>query len=316
MPTVVIRHDLPIAAALEGRRSDLTVIAAESTDSAVSAVSNDGADILVVNPSLWDDRIAAGLNEGDWVQATSAGYAAFPLEEFQDRGVTFTNAAGNYGPPVSEHVFALAIAHARRLPVFFDAQSNHEWARDASHDATDWGGRELTVYGLGDIGEQIARRGLAFEMSVVGVKRDPTTYDGCLDPAAVIRPEDLLERLEETDLLAVSVPLTPETGHSIGASAFQRLPDSAVVINVARGPVVEEAALVDAIINGEIAGAGLDVFEEEPLPDDSPLWDLDEVIVTPHVGGRSDRFIPRFVALFLDNYDRRTDGESLVNRIV
>lgn len=313
MPTVVVRHDLPIADALADRRADLAVIAADSTEEAAEALAE--AEMLVVNPTLWDDRLADELTNGNWVQATSAGYAAFPLDVFRDRGVAFTNAAGNYGPPVSEHVFALALAHARRFPAFFDAQAESQWAREASHSATDWAGRELTVYGLGDIGENVARRGLAFELSVVGIRRDPAAYDGCLASDRVLTPAELPDRLTETDLLVVTVPLTPVTRHSVDAAMFDALPADAFVVNVARGPVVDESALVDAVQSGAIAGAALDVFEEEPLPADSPLWDLDDVIITPHVGGRSDRFVPRFVDLFLENYDRRASDQSLKNRI-
>lgn len=314
MPTVVVRHDLDIAGAISGRREGLEVVAAATTDEAAAAL--EGADMLVVNPTLWDDALVDRLSDGDWVQATSAGYAAFPVETFRERGITFTNAAGNYGPPVSEHVFALALAHARRLPGFFDAQADSRWARELSHDATDWAGRELTVYGLGDLGESVARRGRAFDMSVVGVKRRPADYDGCLPADRVITPAAMTaDRLAETDLLAVTVPLTPETRHSVDATVFRALPESAFVVNVARGSVVDEAALVSALRDGQIAGAGLDVFEEEPLPSDSPLWDLENVILTPHVGGRSDRFVSRFVDLFLENFDRRRHGEGLRNRL-
>lgn len=313
MPTVVVRHDLDIAGALSGTRADLSVISTESTDETETALA--AAEMLVVNPTLWDDRFLPPLEAGDWVQATSAGYAAFPVAAFRERGVVFTNAAGNYGPPVSEHVFALALAHARRLPAFFDAQAEARWAREASRTATDWAGRQLTVYGLGDIGETVARRGLALDLEVVGVKRDPAAYDGCLPADRVITPSAMTDRLRETDLLAVTVPLTSETRHSIDAEVFAALPDDAFVANVARGPVVDQSALVEALEAGSIGGAGLDVFAEEPLPSDSPLWDLENAIVTPHVGGRSDRFVPRFADLFLENYDRRQRGEPLVNRI-
>lgn len=316
MPTVVVNHDLPIAAALEGRRDDLTVRSTAGYEEAVSAL--EGAEFLVCNPGRWDDRLLEVLGPGDWIQATSAGYAAFPIDEFRDRGVTFTNATGIHDPVVAEHVFALAFAFSRMIPEFVSKQAERTWGprTEVSHELTDWKGRTLTVYGLGSIGEAIAERGVAFGMDVRGVKRDPDDYGGCLPPERVLASDELHDVLPETDLLVVIVPLTDETRSSIDEAALRALPDSAVLVNVARGPVVDEAALVDALRTGELAGAGLDVFEEEPLPEDSPLWDMENVIVTPHVGGRSDTFPDRLADLFVENLDRWREDDTLLNQIV
>lgn len=316
MPTVVVNHDLPLADALEGRYDDLTVVSAAGTDEAISALAD--AEFLVCNPGRWDDRLLEALDPGDWIQATSAGYAAFPLEEFRERGVSFSNATGVHDPVVAEHVFALAFAFSRTIPTFVSKQRARVWGpRDeVTADLTDWTGRTLTVYGLGSIGETIAERGSAFGMDVYGVKRDPDDYDGHLPAARVLAGDEFHDVLPETDLLVGIVPLTEETRGSIDETVFRALPDTAILVNVSRGPVVDEAALVDALRAGEIAGAGLDVFETEPLPEASPLWDREDVIVTPHVGGRSDTFPTRFADLFLDNYERWRRDESLRNQIV
>jgi D-2-hydroxyacid dehydrogenase (NADP+) len=316
MPTVVINHDLPLEEAIEGRCPDLTVVTANGTDEAVTALAD--AEFLVCNPGSWDDRLLEALSPGDWVQATSAGYAAFPLEPFHDRGVTFTNATGIHDPVVAEHVFALAFAFSRTIPTFVSKQAEHTWGprTEVSGDLTDWTGRTLTVYGLGSIGETIARRGLAFGMEVYGVKRDPADYDGRLPADRVLGSEAFHDVLPETDLLVAIVPLTEETRGVIDGDVFRALPDSAVLVNVARGPVVDETALLDALAAGELAGAGLDVFEEEPLPADSPLWDREDVLVTPHVGGRSDTFPRRFADLFAENYERWRADEPLRNQLV
>lgn len=314
MPTVLIYHDLPIEEALGGQRDDLAVEAAATREAAIEKLPD--AAIFVTNPRSWDDAFLDGLAAGNWIQATSAGYDAFPIEAFEERGVVFSNAGGNYGPPVSEHVFALAFAHSRKLPTFFERQDHSTWSREVGATTTDWEGKTLTVYGIGDIGEDVARRGLGFDFDVYGVKRDPADYDGCLAADRIVGPDEFHAVLSETELLVATVPLTDETRHSLDSAVFRALPDSAFVVNVARGPVIDESALLDAVTTGEIAGAGLDVFADEPLPADSPLWDAPGVIITPHVGGRSDRFVSRFAALFLSNYDRRRAGDPLENRIV
>ncbi|SEV80013.1 D-2-hydroxyacid dehydrogenase [Natrinema salifodinae] len=314
MPSVIVRHDQPIANALRDEREALTVVRAETEADCLATLSE--ADVFVTNPTNWTDEYLDGLSAGDWVQATSAGYAAFPLDEFEANDIAFTNAGGNYGHPVADHAFALLLGLARQLPRCFENQRRGEWDRDLGTDLLDLQGRTLTVVGLGDIGEEVARRGRAFGMDVFGTKRDPDAYDGCL-PTERVRPSgDLFELLPETDTLVVAVPLTEATHHLVDEAALETLPNSAMLVNVARGPVIDEAALTDALAADRLAGAGLDVFEEEPLPEESPLWDREDVIVTPHVGGRSRAFIPRFVELFLENYDRRRAGDALRNRIV
>lgn len=314
MPTVIVQHDMPIAEALEERREDLTVRAAETNDHAVELLPD--ADALIINPSSWQDTLLDGLSEGDWVQATSTGYSAFPVEEFEARGITFTNATGNYGSPVADHVFALTLGLARGIPAFIDSQRQKEWNRSQGGELIDLDGRTMTVVGMGDIGESVARRGQAFGIDVYGTKRNPDDYDGCLPDDRVLASGEFGSVIEETELLALTVPLTDETKHLVDRETFERLPDTALLINVARGPVVDQEALIDALETGQIAGAGLDVFDEEPLPESSPLWEFENVIITPHVGGRSKDFVPRFADLFLHNYDRRRTDEPLKNRIV
>ena len=316
MPTVVINHDLPLAEPLEGRRDDLEVVSASGRDEALTALSD--AEILVCNPGGWDERFLDVLEADDWIQVTSAGYDAYPIDAIRERGVTFTNATGNYGPVVAEHAFAMALAFTRMIPQFRARQRERIWGprSEVSLRLSDWKDHTLTVYGLGNIGESIAERGLAFEMDVYGIKRDPAEYDGCLPPERVRASDELLEVLPGTDLLVAIVPLTEATRGSIDADVFEALPDSAILVNVARGAVVDEDALIEALRSGEIAGAGLDVFEDEPLPESSPLWDRDDVILTPHIAGRSNTFPTRFAELFLENYDRRRAGETLVNQVV
>ena len=316
MPTLVIHHDLPLAGAIEGRFDDLTVVTTDDREEAAAALAD--AEMLVCNPTRWDDRLLESLSSGDWVQATSAGYAAFPVDAFRERGVGFSNATGVHDPVVAEHAFALAFAFSRLIPTFVSKQAERTWGprNEVTADLTDWTGDTLTVYGLGSIGETIAERGAAFGMEVYGVKRDPDDYSGSLPAERVLGSDEFHDVLPETDLLVSIVPLTEETRGSIDGEVFRTLPDSAVLVNVSRGPVVDEAALVEALQESEIAGAGLDVFETEPLPEDSPLWEREDVLVTPHVGGRSDTFQTRFADLFAENYGRWRAGDPLRNQIV
>jgi D-2-hydroxyacid dehydrogenase (NADP+) len=314
MTTVLVYHDLPIAERIADRRADLTVRAADTAEEVLAALPDAG--VFVTKPSSWEDRFTDGLERGDWVQATSSGYAAFPVETFRERGITFTNATGNYDAAVSEHVFALVFALSRGLPTFIDGQREHDWRREHGATLSDSTGKTMTVVGLGSIGKTVAERALAFGMDVYGTKRHPDDYDGSLADERVIASDEWRSVLPETDLLVLTVPLTPETRGMVDSAAFDALPDSAVLVNVARGPVVEEKALVDALEAGGIGGAGLDVFETEPLPPGSPLWAVENVVVTPHVGGRSAAFVERFSDLFIDNFDRRQAGESLRNVIV
>lgn len=314
VPTVVVRHDQSIAESLSGTRADLSVVAADSEAAAVDALP--GAEIFATNPTNWTDEYLDALPDGAWVQATSTGYAAFPTEEFDARGVTFTNATGNFGPPVADHAFALALALARGVAACRDSQRDREWNREIGTSLIDLGDRALTVVGLGDVGESVARRGLGFGMTVRGTKRDPAHYEGRLPDERVHPPEALADLLPETDVLVLTVPLTDETRRLVDAAALAALSEDALLVNVARGPIVDEEALLDALEDDDIAGAGLDVFATEPLPADSPLWERDDVVLTPHVGGRSEDFVRRFVDLFLDNYGRWSAGEEMRNRIV
>jgi len=314
MVTLVIRHDLDIASEIDTVPDDLTVVSADDEDAVLSIDSL--ADVFVAANSTWEDIYLEVLTDGAWVQTTSKGVDNFPVERFEERGITFTNAAGNHGVVVAEHVFALVLAISRRLPDLLAQQQHNEWDRSQTLGLTDWNDRTLTVLGLGEIGEDVARRGQAFNMVVNGVKRSLEGYDGCVPEDNLYPSGDFQSVLPETDLLVVAVPYNDETHNLIDADVLAQLPSAATVINVSRGGVVDEPALIDALEAGVIAAAGLDVFETEPLPPESPLWEMENVIVTPHVGGRSDRFAGRFADLLLENYDRWRRGEELKNRVV
>ena len=173
-------------------------------------------------------------------------------------------------------------------------------------------GKTLAVIGLGRIGKGVARRARAMGMRVIGTSRLGAPV---ADADAVFPAEHLHAVLEQADFVALTVPLTPATVHVIDQKALEAMRPTAYLINVSRGRVVDEKALVEALRSGRIAGAALDVFEEEPLPADSPLWGFENVILTPHVGGDLKGFTDRSARLFCENIGRYLDGEALINQV-
>jgi D-2-hydroxyacid dehydrogenase (NADP+) len=303
-----------MSSALEGEYDDLSVVSTDSEKETRQALEN--ASIFAASSDSWRESYLEVLSPGDWIQITGAGYEQYPIDKLDKLGVKFSNGSGLHDPVVSEHVFALAFAFSRLLPMFepeFDSWSQRP---EVSLELSDWVDHTLSVYGLGNIGESIAERGEAFGMEVYGIKQDVDGYEGCLSTDHVFSSDRFHDVLPETDLLVASVPLTEATRESIDAKVFELLPNSAIFINVARGSVADETALLEALRSNEIAGAGLDVFEQEPLPDDSPFWSRDDVIVTPHVAGRSDSYPGRFASLFLENYERWCANDRLVNQIL
>jgi len=232
----------------------------------------------------------------------SAGNDRVPLGTLRERGVTFARGTV-HGSAVAGHAIALAPALVRGVPGFRDRQREREWDRSLGAELASLAGRTAAVVGLGAVGEAVVRRALAFDARVVGITRRPEAYDGRLDVDTVHPSGALLEVLAETDCSFSRVRSPGDTG-LVDAEALDALPDTAVLVNVARGPVVDEAALVRALRAGELAGAGLDVFEEAPLPEDSPLWDLDGALLTPHVAVHSRWYADRVAERFLESYDR------------
>lgn len=313
MDPIIVFHDLALADVIQADSEGLDVRAVDTVSEAVAELQH--SDTLVTNPSSWSAELLSALQAGDWIQSTGIGVDGYPLSELRDRGITLCNASTLHDAVVSEHVFAHALALSRNIPQCVDQQRSHRWSRDVGSTMWDWKGKRLTVCGLGNIGEAVARRGEAFGFEVRGIKRTPAFYSGVLPDQHVYPPAQLHEVLAETDLLVLTVPLTPETRGMIGEMEFQALPDSATLINVARGAVVGRDALQEALETDAITAAGLDVFPDEPLPPEDPLWDTEGVLITPHVAGRSSDFPERFSRMFLENVSRRASGDPLANTV-
>ena len=247
----------------------------------------------------------------DWMHVRNAGVDHPVFGRLLERGITLTNSAGAAAEPIAQSSIAALLALSRGFPEYAELQRRHVWEQAAEDSRPDLLEQTLVVYGLGEIGSAIARIARAIGMHVVGVRRSPAR-DG--DPVDELHhPDELPSLLPRADWLAIACPLTPETRGLFDAGAFAAMPYGAHVINVARGPVVDEPALIEALESGQIGGAYLDVFEEEPLPAESPLWDMPRVIVTPHNSGASIGNDPRSAAIFIENLGRWARGEPLRN---
>ena len=248
-----------------------------------------------------------------WIQATSAGIGQLVHRlGYAERmpATVFTTASGVHAIPLAEFSLMAMLAFQKRLLKTLDDQVGHHWERYAG---TDLEGRSLMVVGVGSIGTEVARIGRAFGMRTVGVKRTVTGIDPdelYLD--ALFGFEDLHTALEGAEHMVLAAPHTPVTEELIGERELGLLAPGAVVVNVSRGALLDEAALIDALESGHLAGAALDVFAEEPLPTDSPLWDIPNVIVSPHSASTSDRENGRITDLFCENLRRYLAGEPLL----
>jgi phosphoglycerate dehydrogenase-like enzyme len=257
-----------------------------------------------------DPAALAGMPALRWVQSWSAGVDWLAEADVElPAGLRVTSASGVHPVPIAEHVFAVVLALARGLPAHLRAQDRREWAPDVPGGTFELSGRRLVLLGAGEIGARIARLADAFGVFVTAVRHHP---DEAVEGAAhVLGTDALLDVLPHADLLVVTLPLTGATRGLVGAGALAALPRHAVVVNVGRGGVVDQGALVAALEAGRVGAAALDVFEDEPLPDDSPLWAMGNVIVTPHAAGHTPHYADRALAIFLGNLGRYRRGEPL-----
>jgi phosphoglycerate dehydrogenase-like enzyme len=275
------------------------------------------ADVLV-NSGLWQNLLLHRTKRLRFIQSIGAGTDQFPREELARHGIRLASARGVNARAVAEHAMALMLALSRRLPEARDNQSKRIWRGmigDLFQREDELGGKTLLVVGLGDIGGRLAQLAKAFDMHVVGLRRHPALGRGAAD--AVHAMEELNALLPDADFVALTCPLTAETERLIDAQALSRMKPAAHLVNVARGRVVEEAALIEALTTHRIAGAGIDVTAEDPLAPSSPLWAMEHVLITPHAAGETRRYEDNVIEILLDNLGRLWRGEAqLRNQIV
>ncbi len=314
------------------RSRDLDVIRAAAPGARIVTIGFDGHpdgpldDVEVMLrgrlPADTFDRILARAPQLRWVHSATAGVERVLTPASRERGLVITNARGVFSRPIAEYVMLMILAAARRLPQLLELQAERTWQPLESREL-----RDVTVgiVGLGSIGRAVGALATAFGCRVIATRRRPEAGSDASDGAGdepflgslmldrVLPPDRLPELLAESDFVVLAAPLTADTVGLIGETSIGQMKPGAWVINVARGELVDERALARAVRNGTIGGAVLDTFREEPLPPTSPLYDLPNVILTPHTSWSSTRVLDRSVDLFCDNLRRFAAGEPLVN---
>ncbi|OGO53018.1 MAG: hypothetical protein A2148_00795 [Chloroflexi bacterium RBG_16_68_14] len=246
-----------------------------------------------------------------WIQLTSAGMDRAARSGLLASDLMVTSASGLHATPIGEYVLCLMLMFCKGAPRFLRAQDRHQWLRFMPQEMY---GKTVGVVGLGHIGEEVARLAKAFGCRVLATRRSATFRKTNELVDELLPPSDLPYLLAESDFVVLAVPLTSETRHLISEAELRAMKPTSVLINIARGAVVDEAALVRALKEGWIAGAGLDVFEQEPLPPESELWALENVVLSPHISGGTEIYNQRAVTIFCENLRRYLAGEPLMNQ--
>jgi phosphoglycerate dehydrogenase-like enzyme len=252
-----------------------------------------------------------------WIHSTAAGVAQLMYPELRDSGILVTNPSGIFSVPMAEHTMGLLLALARNFPDSVRQQDQSHWSQqelwDKPQHLTELNGQILLIIGYGSIGRELARRAKAFDLRVWGVTR---SGKGDLTHAERIVPAlQLDEVLPQADFVVIAAPETSETRQLMGAARLARMKPGARLINIARGSLLDESALVRSLTSGTLGGAALDVAETEPLPPESPLWKAPNLFITPHTSAVSDRLWNRQTSLFMELLERWFDGREMFNRV-
>ncbi len=244
-----------------------------------------------------------------WVQSVGVGFETMLYAEMVESEVVITNTAGAFDAAMAEHVLALILSWTRGVIASERNRADRRYTREIP--VTQIAGRRACVLGLGTIGRKVSIYLHRLGMRVTAVDAQVTTPPEGVDD--LIGPDKLHRVLGRSDFVVVALPLTDGTRGLFDKNCFEAMPSHGYVVNVSRGPIINETDLIDALRSGEIAGAGLDVYEEEPLPADSPLWSLDNAVITPHLAGLSDEGRKNMREIFCENLRRYTSGQPLLN---
>ena len=243
-----------------------------------------------------------------WVHQPHAGVEGFMFPAFKASDVVLTNCRGLYGTQIAEHAFALLLSITRRIPDQLEFMKTQHWERLP---CIELAGMTMGILGLGGIGRAIATRAQAFEFNVIAADIEPIEKPDTISEFFGL--DVLMPFLEQTNILMVCCPSTPKTHKLLSHEAFNRMPHASYIVNVSRGKIIDETALVAALERGQLAGAGLDVTYTEPCPPESPLWRQQNVILTSHSAGSSQHIRRRAMQLFIDNLHRYVKGDPLIN---
>lgn len=265
--------------------------------------------IITVSMHNIDFKKAANLK---WIHLTSAGADRMP-EEIMNSDIIVTNSSGVHPIPITEHVFGFMLMLERKLHLLGRFQSKKEWARGRLQNVNELHGKTIGIVGLGRIGREIARLSKAFNMKVVAVVRNPREPEDYVDE--LLTQKEMARVLQVSDHVVVCLPLTKETHHLFDYEIFRKMKRSAYFINIGRGKVVNEKDLIRALKENLIAGAALDVFEEEPLPESSPLWEMENAIISPHYSGWTPHYMDRVTGIFCENLTAYLQNKKMPNMI-
>jgi phosphoglycerate dehydrogenase-like enzyme len=269
------------------------------------------ADAPVVTGCSIDTDLLDAAGDLNLFACAYAGYGHLPLEELESRGVAVTNAAGIHAPSIAEQVLGYLLTFARNLHEGWRRQRNREYRH---YQARELGGSTVTTVGMGAIGHAVVERLQGFGVDTIGIRYTPEK-GGPTDEVIGFDDQGFHDALARTDYLVLATPLTDTTRGLIGEAEFHTLPPESVLVNVARGGVVETDALVHALRKQAIRGAALDVTDPEPLPEDHPLWNFENCLLTPHNAGHTPEHWPRLADILAENLRRLDAGEELTNRV-
>ncbi len=274
-------------------------------------------DVMVLS-GYWNNDLLPDADKLKFIQVCAAGYDPFDLDAVKAKGVRLCNASGCNVNAVSDHAMALLLALTRQIHIGRDNQKKAHWRgmiSDLTQREDELPGKTMLIFGLGKIGGRLAKLAKAFDMNVIGLKRDtstPVAHVDELHPSAAFK-----ELLPRADVAVLTCPLTEETRNVVDGEALAAMKPSSFLVNVARGGCVDQQALIDAMRNNAIAGAGIDVTVEEPLAESSPLWSMENVVLTPHTGGETRKYEENVIDYLLENLNRLSRGETeLFNQIV
>ncbi|WP_445506366.1 D-2-hydroxyacid dehydrogenase [Niallia sp. 03190] len=270
------------------------------------------AEIILGWRGNWDNKLVFNNKELKWIQTWSAGVNSLPLHELAEKNVLVTSANGVHSFPISETVFALMLALTRKIDTYVKNQQNKVW--DDSKIELEIHKKTVGIIGVGAIGKETAKIAKAFGMKVLGVRHSGKQAEFVDE---MYKQSDLNKILPHCDYIVVTLPLTDETHYLFQKEQFSKMKDTAFFINIGRGEIVKEEDLVSALKDGEIAGAGLDVFETEPLQKESPLWEMENVIITPHTSGSTAQYDKRVIEdIFIPNLKTYLKDSSLPYNLV
>lgn len=272
-------------------------------------------DVAILQTDI-DDRFLAAPHL-KWVHCDHSGLTRSARPEVFEKGLVITGSAGRSAPALAQHAFYFALALTFDAKRLFELQASHVWTRIPGYEnrLALWG-KTLGIVGFGNTGQEMARLGKAFGMRVIAHRRSAGETPANVDLMLSKDAGDSLEPLiEESDVIMLAVPLNDETHHLFSTAEFSRMKDQAYIINMARGGVIDQEALISALHAGQIAGAGLDVTDPEPLPEDSLLWDMDNVVITPHITPKLPNRTQRSIDTIVENIGRYRRGEDMLNAL-